>query len=58
MDLTFTTGGNQNWERPRDEYYDDGTNCDSAESSEIGANDETWLQTTVTGEGTNNPKYS
>ncbi|OHB74507.1 MAG: hypothetical protein A2Z25_14385 [Planctomycetes bacterium RBG_16_55_9] len=38
MNLSFTTGGNQNWVPTRDEYYQDGgTNCDSAQSGVIGA---------------------
>lgn len=61
MDLTFATGGNQDWEPTRAEYYEDGaTNCDSAAAGVIGASQwrkpspggQSWLQTTVTGEGT------
>lgn len=45
-DLSYTTGGDANW------YWAmDGTR-DTAKSGEIEAEQETWMQTTVQGEGT------
>jgi YD repeat-containing protein len=47
--LSFTSGGDATWVLDTNEYsYDH----DSARSGEIGDDQETWLQTTVTGPGT------
>ena len=53
MDLTFTTGGNANWAPIRPDAHDPNYGGpDSAKSGVIGANDESWLKTTMYGEGT------
>lgn len=47
--LTWSTGGDAYWNRVTSIYYYGG---DSAESGDIGSNEETWIKTTVTGPGT------
>ncbi|MEW6070826.1 MAG: hypothetical protein AB1485_09435, partial [Candidatus Thermoplasmatota archaeon] len=47
--LTFTLGGNAYWYRVTDVYYYGG---DSARSGKISHNQQSWVQTTVTGPGT------
>ncbi len=47
--LTFTTGGDENWFSQTEIYYQDG---DAAQSGHITHDQESWLQTSVNGEGT------
>jgi RHS repeat-associated protein len=49
FDLTFTTGGDANWVGTTSEYC---YGRDSAASGDIGASQESWMQTIVSGEGT------
>jgi len=48
IDLKFTTGGDAAWFCQSDEYS---TDHDAARSGDIDDNQETWLETTVTGAG-------
>lgn len=48
VDLAFTTYGDATWFAQSAEHYND---SDAAQSGAIGASEETWLQTTVKGEG-------
>ena len=47
-ELTWSTGGDADWFRQSGTYYYDG---DAAESGDISSNQNTWMQTTVTGPG-------
>jgi hypothetical protein len=52
MDLTFTAGGNANWASVRPDCSDPNYGGpDSAKSGSIGNSQQTWLKTTVNGEG-------
>ena len=48
-DLVFTTGGIAPWFRQTTVYHDDG---DAGQSGDVSHNQESWMQTTVTGPGT------
>jgi YD repeat-containing protein len=47
--LTFTTGGDANWFSQTATYHDGG---DAAQSGDIADSEESWMETTVQGEGT------
>ena len=47
-DLVFTTGGYAGWFRENSMLYEDG---DAARSGDIGDDEDSWLRTTVSGEG-------
>jgi hypothetical protein len=48
-DLSFTTGGNADWLSQVSTYYHD---VDAAQSGDISSEQESWMQTTVSGAGT------
>jgi len=48
-DFSFTTGGNADWVSQTATYYHDG---DAAQSGDISHNQDSWMQTTVSGTGT------
>ena len=47
--LSFNTGGSADWFSQTETFYHDG---DSAQSGDISGNQESWMQTTVSGKGT------
>jgi hypothetical protein len=48
-DLSFTTGGSADWFSQTEKYYHD---SDAAQSGDISREQESWIQTTVSGAGT------
>lgn len=49
LDVTFTTGGDADWFSQRSTYYSGG---DAAQSGDISDSEESWMQSSVEGEGT------